>query len=189
MEIIKFYQCFLYVIVISCVCGFPNQFRLKCSIDNEPQSITPPNTHSNATPTKRPIVNYLYSHTNAMNNQSFGSTDQFGISSHFDLYNKENVSFDESLTDEFRVYGDGIADCIDRLTEYFNPCGSGCDRTCSIQSRNRCLVNGCVRGCYCLPGFARFNGICIPQTSCPSENCYNNFINIPQISFSIYLIC
>ena len=52
--------------------------------------------------------------------------------------------------------------------EQYNHCGTECIPTCKNQGKRSC-GNHCVAGCFCLPGYARHNGHCIPFESCPGN--------------------
>lgn len=59
-----------------------------------------------------------------------------------------------------------IADC--GLNEEYNECGSGCgDLTCDYPSYENLLCPAvCTSGCFCIKGFVRNKGKCIPVKDC-----------------------
>ncbi|GAB0100411.1 cysteine-rich venom protein 6-like [Sergentomyia squamirostris] len=54
--------------------------------------------------------------------------------------------------------------------EVFIDCGSVCQDNCE---QNQACTEQCVRGCFCEPGYARIDGVCVPRDKCPN-NCPNN---------------
>ncbi|GBM98796.1 Zonadhesin [Araneus ventricosus] len=52
--------------------------------------------------------------------------------------------------------------------EEFNTCGTSCPATCPSLTEQRLCPAGCVKGCFCKPGFVRNpSGKCVPPDLCP----------------------
>ncbi|GAB0100412.1 hypothetical protein DMENIID0001_164520 [Sergentomyia squamirostris] len=54
--------------------------------------------------------------------------------------------------------------------EVFLECGTACQDDCL---QNKLCINKCIKGCFCEPGYARIDGVCIPRAKCPN-NCPAN---------------
>lgn len=59
----------------------------------------------------------------------------------------------------------------DRPYEQYYECLNSCkESTCNWeQDKDRFCPEYCDPGCYCIPGFARHNGKCVPLHNCPSK--------------------
>ncbi|XP_055677620.1 zonadhesin-like isoform X2 [Lutzomyia longipalpis] len=49
--------------------------------------------------------------------------------------------------------------------EVYSDCGTSCQDSCDP---NVVCAQVCLKGCYCQPGYARVNGVCVPRSKCPT---------------------
>uniref|UniRef100_A0A1B0GMI5 EGF-like domain-containing protein n=1 Tax=Phlebotomus papatasi TaxID=29031 RepID=A0A1B0GMI5_PHLPP len=53
--------------------------------------------------------------------------------------------------------------------EEFSSCGKRCSEDCSASDKY-CRKEPCVEGCFCISGYKRVGGVCVPLAYCPPEN-------------------
>ncbi|XP_059621107.1 zonadhesin-like [Phlebotomus argentipes] len=52
--------------------------------------------------------------------------------------------------------------------QVYNSCGKSCLDECG-KTRKDCLYEKCYSGCFCLTGYKRINGVCVPEEKCEPE--------------------
>ncbi|XP_063706436.1 mucin-5B-like [Culicoides brevitarsis] len=92
-----------------------------------------------------------------------------------DIFCPTECTFGYFCQEGFRRHSNGT--CIReefcpcwRPNEQWTDCGSWCGEDCPKYDNTACKGT-CEKGCYCKPGFQRFDGVCVPQEKCPKPKC------------------
>ncbi|XP_055677618.1 zonadhesin-like [Lutzomyia longipalpis] len=54
--------------------------------------------------------------------------------------------------------------------EEYNSCGKRCDESCD-KPEGSCKYEICEKGCFCINGYKRVGGVCVPLSNCPPPKC------------------
>uniref|UniRef100_A0A1B0D8S3 EGF-like domain-containing protein n=1 Tax=Phlebotomus papatasi TaxID=29031 RepID=A0A1B0D8S3_PHLPP len=54
--------------------------------------------------------------------------------------------------------------------EIYTTCGRYCDEICGI-TKEKCMKDTCYGGCFCIDGYKRVDGACLPESECPPPSC------------------